>query len=65
MDINLVEYIELKDPIDIELDQAVDEFLKKLDNIGEDHPAWLTHKRKIRDVRKIILTKLDLREENR
>jgi len=61
----MTEFIELKDPIDSELDQAVFEFIKKLDHIGEDHPGWLENKRKIRDVRKTILTKLNLRDDNR
>lgn len=55
----------LEDPVKKQLDDAVADFTRKLDNIGKEHPGWTSNKKLIANARKEILTRLDMREEKR
>ena len=54
-----------KDPIEVELDNAVAEFIKKMQSLGKDHPEWIRKTAAIRKARKDILETLDLRQSPR
>jgi len=59
-------YIELKDPVEQALDEAVENFLLKLDSLFQpDHPSWRSDEKVVRLTREKVLEKLDLRKKKR
>jgi hypothetical protein len=62
VDQQLDSWVKNQDDIDRRLDEAVREFIKKLDGIGADHPRWSDNKPLVMVVRRKILSKLNVRE---